>query len=187
MVQTIEILAVIFGLIQGVLVMLNKKSNWIFYIAQMILMVAFSWINNLWGDVALNCWFIVQGVIGMIMWNKEDNVPITTYSSREWGKWLFYALLGFLGLMFILTKTNDPVPAMDAFTTVGALFATFMMAKKKLETWVIWFIIDIAYVIQYFMIPDQAWYLMGLNVIWTGMAVASYANWKRLMSKSEEA
>ena len=184
MIQLIEILAVIFGLIQGVLVMLNKKSNWIFYIVQMILMVAFSWMNNLWGDVALNVWFVIQGVIGMIMWNKEADVPVTMYTPKEWGKWGFGSLMLFAVLAAVLTCTNDPVPMMDAFTTTGALVATYMMAKKKLETWVIWFIIDIAYVIQYFMLPDQAWYLMGLNVIWTGMAVASFINWKRLMNKT---
>ena len=184
MVQIIEIAAVIFGLIQGILVMLNKKSNWIFYIIQMLFMIVFSWMNNLWGDVALNCWFVVQGIIGLIMWNKETDVPVTTYTNNERGKWCICSLLLFGLLAIILKNTNDPVPFMDAFTTTGALVATYMMAKKKLETWVIWFIIDIAYIIQYFIIPNQALYLMALNVIWTGMAVASYINWKRLMNKS---
>ena len=39
----IEILAVIFGVVQSVLVMLNKRSNWIFYVLQMILLAVFSY------------------------------------------------------------------------------------------------------------------------------------------------
>lgn len=42
MVNYLEIGATIFGLIQGVLVMLNKRSNWIAYSMQMILMILFS-------------------------------------------------------------------------------------------------------------------------------------------------
>ena len=44
-----EIGATIFGLLQGLLVMFNKRSNWIAYIVQMILMVIFSLSVNLYG------------------------------------------------------------------------------------------------------------------------------------------
>ena len=44
-----EIGATIFGLLQGLLVMLNKRCNWIAYITQMILMVVFSLSVNLYG------------------------------------------------------------------------------------------------------------------------------------------
>lgn len=46
---TFEILATVFGLIQGILVMLNKRSNWIFYSLQMLFLVAFSIDFRLWG------------------------------------------------------------------------------------------------------------------------------------------
>ena len=36
MLMVLEIGATVFGLIQGILVMFNKRSNWIFYILQMI-------------------------------------------------------------------------------------------------------------------------------------------------------
>lgn len=68
-----EILAVIAGFMQGILIMLNKKSNWIFYIIQMSLMVIFSMINHLWGDVVINCLFIGYGVYGLISWNREQS------------------------------------------------------------------------------------------------------------------
>lgn len=49
-----ELGATIFGLIQGILVMLNKRSNWIFYILQMLFMVVFSTIKYLYGDIVNN-------------------------------------------------------------------------------------------------------------------------------------
>ena len=44
----IEIGATILGLIQGILVMLNKRSNWIFYVLQMLLLIIFSIYNKLY-------------------------------------------------------------------------------------------------------------------------------------------
>ena len=67
----VEIGATIFGLIQGILVMLNKRSNWIAYTIQMLLMVIFSYSMNLYGDVANNAIYLVLGVIGFIIWNKK--------------------------------------------------------------------------------------------------------------------
>ena len=59
------------------------------------------------------------------------------------------------------------------------------MMKKKLDTWIIWFINDIFYAIEYFILPDKALYLFALNVIWTVMAVGSYISWKKLMKEGK--
>ena len=50
----LEVLSTVFGLIQGVLVMLDKRSNWIFYSLQMFFLILFSINVHLWGDVAID-------------------------------------------------------------------------------------------------------------------------------------
>ena len=54
MLVALEIGATVFGLTQGILVMFNKRSNWIAYIIQMLLLVLFSLSMNLYGDVINN-------------------------------------------------------------------------------------------------------------------------------------
>lgn len=182
----IEILAVIAGLIQGVLVMFNKKSNWYFYLAQMLLLVIFSTINNLWGDVAMNTIFIAYGIYGLVSWSKEgdsNGVEVLTPAQtlRTIAATLFLWVISYV----ILTRTNDPLPLLDSITTAGGLVATYLMVKHKLETWIVWFIVDVLYVVQYWLLPDQALYLMGLNVVWTVMAVISYISWKKLYNENK--
>ena len=63
----LEIAATIFGLLQGILVMLNKRSNWIAYIIQMIFLVSFSIATNLYGDIINNSIYLILGVIGFIL------------------------------------------------------------------------------------------------------------------------
>lgn len=176
-----EIGATVLGLIQGVLVMLNKRSNWIFYIAQMLFLIVFSAINHLYGDIANNSIYLVMGVIGFILWKREDTSKITRCSILEKTIYVIIMVLGTIILSNILSNTNDPLPVLDSFTTVSSLVATYYMMKKKIDTWVIWFINDIFYAVEYFMLPDQALYLFMLNIVWTFMAVASYVNWMKIM------
>ena len=177
-----EIGATVFGLIQGVLVMLNKRSNWIFYILQMIFLIIFSTLNHLYGDIANNSIYLVMGVIGFILWNnsKESN-KITKASTKERIIYILLIALGTIILSTVLKKTNDPLPVLDSFTTISSLIATFYMMKKKIDTWIIWFVNDIFYAVEYFILPDQALYLFALNIIWTFMAVGSYINWNKIM------
>ena len=73
------------------------------------------------------------------------------------------------------------LPLLDAFTTVSSFVATYYMMTKKIDTWIIWFINDIFYAIEYFILPEQALGLFFLNVVWTIMAIISYINWRKIM------
>ena len=179
-----EIGGTVFGLTQGVLVMLNKRSNWIFYIIQMIFLIMFSVVNHLYGDIANNSFYLILGFIGFILWKREDDNKITKASNTERVIYILVMLMGTFILSSILNGTDDPLPLLDSFTTVSSLVATYYMMKKKIDTWVIWFINDIFYAVEYSILPDQAIYLFALNIIWTFMAIASYINWKKIMKGS---
>jgi len=177
-----EIGATVFGLIQGVLVMLNKRSNWIFYILQMLFLIIFSIINHLYGDVANNSIYLVMGVIGFILWNnKKESNKITSASTKERIIYILLIIAGTFILSILLKNTDDPLPVLDSFTTISSLIATYYMMKRKIDTWIIWFINDVFYAVEYFILPNQALYLFALNIIWTFMAVASYINWYKIM------
>lgn len=183
MLMILEIGATIFGLIQGILVMFNKRSNWIFYVFQMLLLVFFSLEMHLYGDVVNNSIYLVLGIIGFILWNREDKKRITKCSVKE--KIIYISLIIFFTFVgyLLLSKTNDPLPLLDSFTTVSSLVATYYMMTKKIDTWLIWFVNDIFYALEYYILPDQAFYLFLLNVVWTFMAVLSYISWKKIMQK----
>lgn len=177
-----EIGATVFGLIQGILVMLNKRCNWIFYILQMIFLIIFSTLNHLYGDIANNSIYLVMGIVGFVLWNNnKDSNKITKASTKERIIYILLIALCTIILGIVLKNTDDPLPLLDSFTTISSLIATYYMIKKKIDTWIIWFINDIFYAVEYFILPDQALYLFALNIIWTFMAVGSYINWNKIM------
>lgn len=186
MLNILEIGATIFGLIQGLLVMFNKKSNWIAYVIQMIFLLLFSIKANLYGDVVNNFIYLILGVVGFILWNKKNNKDIKICSTKE--KFIYVSVISVATLIvyLVLRNTNDPLPLLDAFTTTSSLVATYYMMIKKIDAWIIWFINDVFYAIEYFILPDQALYLFGLNIIWAIMAVGSYISWIKILKEKQE-
>ena len=186
MINYLEIGATIFGLIQGVLVMLNKRSNWIAYSIQMILMIIFSFSMHLYGDVTNSTIYLVLGIIGFIIWNKKDEKDIKKCSALE--RVIYCLIIGIATCIafIILNQTDDPLPLLDAFTTTSSFVATYYMMTKKIDTWFIWFINDIFYAIEYFILPEQALSLFFLNVVWAVMAIVSYINWRKIMKGKKQ-
>lgn len=177
----LEIGATIFGLLQGFLVMLNKRINWIAYVIQMVLMVLFSLSVNLYGDAINSFCYIFVGIVGFIVWNKKEKGYIGICSWRERIAYILVIIFGTYLLFLYLSKTNDPLPIIDSFTTVSSFIATYYMIIKKIDTWIIWFINDIFYCITYWLLPEQALYLFTLNIIWTFMAIGSFINWYKII------
>lgn len=177
----VEIFCAVLGLIQGVLVALNKRSNWIAYILQMVLLFVFSLFNRLYGDAGNSLIYVIFGVIGLIYWGKDNERKIKNACAKE--RIIAFALTFVFtaSLFFVLKSTDDPLPFLDAFTTVTSFVATYFMVTKKLDAWIVWFVNDIFYIVEYIMLPDKAIYLAVLNLIWTALAVYSYFNWRKIM------
>lgn len=183
----LEIIATVFGLVQGFLVMQNKRSNWVFYILQIITLFAFSAVNHLYGDMMNNIVYLVMGIMGAILWSRsKQRQSITQCSSLERVLYIFGGGAATFCIASILKYTDDPLPWLDSFSTVSGFIATYYMVKRKLDTWVIWTVNDIVYIIEYFMLPNTAWWLLGLNCVWAVMAIMSYVNWRRIMKKDEQ-
>ncbi len=181
-----EIGATVFGLAQGALVMLNKRSNWIAYVLQMIFLLIFSLTQSLYGDAVNSGLYLILGIVGFVLWGRDGNRKITECGWIERILYTAIIAVGTFAVFLILRQTDDPLPLLDAFTTVSSLVATYYMLVKKTDAWILWFINNCFYVVEYWLLPDMAVYLLSLNVIWTVMAVGSYVNWRRIMKTQKK-
>ena len=179
--------AAILGLLQGVLVMLNYRCNWIVYCLQQAALICFSLLSALYGDCANCAVYFAIGVWGFAHWGKRQGRTITSLQSRERLIAVLLTAISIFAVYSFLKTTDDPLPLLDAITTVTGFMATICMALRKLDAWIIWLVNDILYVIQYFLLPNQALMLCLLNVVWTALALLSFLNWKRIMDQERQA
>ena len=184
----LEIYGVSFGLVQAALIMFDKNENWIFFNSYIIAFLILSFIFNLYGDVLENSVYIILGIVGTMKWYKtktdEFKIEYMNFEGRLFSI-ITVAILTII-LTIILRKTNDPLPFLDGITTAIGFVATYLMATKKVEAWIWWFIADILMIAVYYLIPQQPIYLLGLNVIWTIFAIGSLYNWQKIATKNNK-
>ncbi len=143
--------------------------------------------HGLYGDAGMAAYYTVAALYGYVVWkfgkggkdNKEP-LPITHFRKRN----ILPAILAFL-LVWIVTYfvldnyTNSTVPVTDAFTNALSIIGLWALARKYVEQWIIWIVVDVFCCYLYIMkgIPFKA-LLYGAYVV---IAVFGYRNWLRLM------
>lgn len=186
MTSPIEWIAVIAGLAS---VWFSLKENILVYPTGILSVVIYVWLAfqyKLYADMGVNGYYFVMSVYGWYHWTKTDSerdqIPVTTNSVRE--HLLSLALLaGSFGvLVFILSRfTDSDVPVWDAATTCFAITGMWLMARKKLESWVAWIITDFISIPLYF---HKGLVLTSVQfVIFTVLAFGGYMAWKRSLMR----
>lgn len=137
--------------------------------------------NKLYADAVLQIIYIVLLVYGWINWGKQRDLKGFS-TSRTPAKMRIAlvaicltstALLGFLFSEF----TDASLPYLDSLLTSMSLIAQWMIAKKKIENWLIWIFADTLYV---FMYAYKHLYLTSvLYFIFILLAVLGYREWKK--------
>lgn len=185
----LEVITVMFGLVQSVLILLNRKENWIFYIANIVTLTLFSFTAKLYGDVLENTIYLGIGMLGTLTWYstaiekkifKGKTNSIRHCNKKELLRYTSYiVIITVVVYVWLIKFTDDPQPLLDALTTGMGFTATLMMALKRVEAWAVWLIDDVLMAVVYFLLPEKALYLMALNILWVGLAIGTWYTWNR--------
>lgn len=183
----LEIFTAICGLLQSVLIMLNRKENWIFYLMNIGSLTIFSFYAKLYGDVTENLVYIFFGLLGLMTWYSEKiskrifgKVSKICFCSGKERAIYSLMLMGItVGMFLWLKRTDDPSPFLDALTTGMGFTATLMMAFKRVEAWYVWLVDDILMAYIYYCLPDRGFWLILLNIIWVALAIGSIITWMK--------
>ena len=111
---------------------------------------------------------------------REELLKIRHFPLRLALLWGIFTLVAWAALyLFLVTFTDSRVPVADSFTTALSFVGIWALARKYLEQWLIWIVVDVVTCGLYFYkeIPFKA-SLYGLYVV---IAIAGYRKWKRMM------
>lgn len=138
------------------------------------------WQADLLGSATLNAYLVIILVYGFFRWRSDTNtLPV----SRVQLKWIpAYAgvtiVAYFLG-SWIVTALGGQLAFWDVFILVGTILAQFLLDNKKLENWVIWFLVDVVAIYVYF---SQGLQLAGFQYIFfTANTVYGFFAWYNSM------
>lgn len=192
----IELTATVFGFLCVVLTILRNVWCWPVGLVQVLLFIVIFYNAKLYSDLGLHVIYVGLQFYGWYCWTHpcDDGssardgaaalLAVTRLSRWQWFVSMGATLLGTLMLgSFMHWLTDASVPFADAFTTVASLVAQFLMARKKLESWLFWIAVDvIAIGIYYYkeLIPTSILYTAFL-----GLAIIGYVTWLHSVRRPE--
>lgn len=185
---TLEITAVVFGIIS---VLFARKNNILVYPTGLISTLIFIYILynfKLYGEFIINIYYSAMSIIGWYLWSRKNNgqeeFPISIMNSKEYkiSGLIFTATLLFIALVYhFFDKFTDLTAYVDAFTTALFFVGMWLMAKRKIENWIVWIIADIISVPLYF---SKGLTVSSLQfIVFTIIAVLGYIEWKIFLQK----
>ncbi len=184
----IELLGLIFGLLY---ILLSIKQNiwcWPIGFITSALYIYVFFVTKFYADMGLQVYYLIVSVYGWSYWmfgaksKKQDDLKITK-TNVKLGIYLFLAtIVLFVIISYVLVNyTDSEIPYWDAFTTAASFVATWMLARKIIEHWIIWIVVDSVSLGLY--IYKELYPTVILFAVYTVLAILGYIEWKMELKK----
>ncbi len=187
--DAIQWLAVGLGMAEVWLAKSNKIWLYPTGIASTILSIYILLLAGLYAECLLNGYYVVMSIYGWWYWVKKKNLPavkITRCNRSDWRIVILITAGGSLLLYFLLKNyTNSTVPVWDAWVSATAWAGMWLLAKRKIENWILLNISNIFAIplLYYKQLPLFAALTLFLFIV----AVMGYFEWKQMISKEKTA
>ncbi|WP_410471814.1 nicotinamide riboside transporter PnuC [Faucicola mancuniensis] len=205
--MTLELIASVFGLASVLLA--RRGSVWVFPVGLVStgLYVYLLWEWRLFGDMLINAYYSAMSMYGWLDWtknrqNQNHTVIVEKTTSQEWQTLSLIAIATFIfvGVVYYFKPfinnhfSFDNITlglsnfvwtdCTDMLTTGLFLVAMLLMAKRKIENWLVWIIADAISVPLYFykgLIFTSVQYLL-----FTIVAIFGFISWQKLLKQQSK-
>ena len=143
--------------------------------------------SKFYADMLLQVYYVGVSIYGWYHWVKGNpsanaELSVTRLPRKFYLPVLSVSLVLFLLFLFGLKYyTDSPVPFGDSLTTALSIVATWMLARKYLEQWLIWIFVDFFSAFLYAF--KALWPTVVLFLVYTVMAIIGYQKWRSDMMK----
>ncbi|MDD3195454.1 MAG: nicotinamide riboside transporter PnuC [Paludibacter sp.] len=165
----------------------QKIGLWIFGFLGAVVYTIVFFESKLYAAMSLQLYYLWVSVYGWYSWKKSkastgEELPVRLTRFNEWPVLLGITLIIMLIYYALLSMgTDSPIPGADSFITAFSIIATWMLARKQIEHWLIWIVVDLVAVGIYFM---QGLYSTSILFLVYGiMAVIGWFQWRKSLKK----
>ena len=182
----IELLGAILGFAY---IFFSIRQNILTWPVGLLTSVLYIWVffdSKLYADMGLQMYYVVISIYGWYEWVKvkspssesKEVLKISRLSMNTGIVLVVASVLIFIVIWYVLKNyTDSTVPFADSLATSLSIVATWMLARKILEHWLLWIFVD-AFSIGLFWYKDL-YPTVILFVIYTFMAAVGFIEWKK--------
>lgn len=180
----------IFGALTGIIyvVLEIRQSIWLWPLG-LLTSGIYVWVffsTGFYADMGLQVYYVLISIYGWYWWlrgaQKYDSgtLPVVRIKKKPAAVVFLVFLFLFALIWYILNNyTDSSVPVGDAFTTALSIVATWMLARKMIEHWILWVVADIVSIVLY--VYKGLYPTVILFVVYTVMAVIGYREWRKTL------
>lgn len=134
---------------------------------------------RLYMESALQVFYLVMAVYGWVLWGRDGGSgaapEVHWWKPNTHGLVIGLILVISVGLGWIMSQTDAAFPYVDSFTTVAAIVTTFMVARKVIENWIYWLVID-SILVYVYLARELYWYA-ALYAYFLVLVVIGFRAW----------
>ncbi len=149
--------------------------------------------HGLYGDAAMAVYYTVAAIYGLLAWRfgislsrmlrrkttSQEELQISRMPINKYLPTLVFLVVAWGATYWVLvTYTNSTVPLLDSFTNAMSFVGLWALAKKYIEQWLFWIVVDAVCCYLYIVkgIPFKA-LLYSLYVF---IAVMGWMKWEKM-------
>jgi len=135
---------------------------------------------SLYMESALNIYYMAMAVYGWYQWQRGGQDKTGLQISR-WSLGNHFLAVGVILIATVTSgyllaaNTDARLPYLDSFTTWASVITTVMVARKIIENWLYWVVINMVSIFLY--LDRELYQTAGLFVLYIVLAVAGYIIW----------
>ena len=140
------------------------------------------WESKLYANAWLQVFFAAMALWGWSQWlrgRREDGRALSVARLTRRGVVLAAVAWAVLwpALAWVLARfTDSVVPWWDAFPTAGSIVGTVLLARKFVENWAAWIVVNVVSVALF--AHQGLWWFVALYAVFIAMAVVGWRAWK---------
>jgi nicotinamide mononucleotide transporter len=181
--QYIEYLAVALGVVYVVLATRSISWCWPAGILSSALYIYINITHQLFQDAILQTYYVVAGFYGWWLWRKagktseEGTTEITSYNLMQNLKLIAGGALLVPIFGFVFSKLGNSLSYFDSAVTIFSFIATWLTAKRIIENWLFWIVIDLVAATMYYIKHLEL--TAGLYLFFAAIAIYGYLQWRK--------
>lgn len=189
-VSFIELISVLSGITGVYLAAKEKIISWPIGLINITTAFFIYFRVQLYSDMFLQCYFFCISIYGWYYWKKEkqEHIPLKWMTSKERSLWSIVILLATLLFGYLISRLHEWLPSIfqitasypyaDTFVAIMSIVANTLLAKRIIENWVLWILVDLICVYLY--IQKGILFISFEFLIFLSIAVFGLMEWIRL-------
>jgi len=186
----VELIATITGLFSIYFASRSNILTWGTGIINAIFLFILFFQIQLYVEMFLQVYFLIICIYGWYYWSKNtDDHKISFCSLKTLGIFIIILVFGTFISGYLISnihlyfpeifKIKASYPYTDSFIVFGSIIASYLLAKKKIESWIMWFFVDFACLILFGI--KGVFFLTLEYAVFIGLVYYGLVKWNKKM------